>query len=118
MLPAVERVHSLRKLPDGWKDEGSHPLQQAAVKPALALLAALSEQMPNPPHIGPLADGGVQISWERRGHALEFFINGEGSVEYLTEHPTAGTTEQVLQVASSPIGEEVRPFIRSFLLGV
>jgi hypothetical protein len=82
---------------------------------ASTLLTILNEHMPFSPHVGPLGDGGVQISWERGGRALEFFINADGSVDYLTEHPGGGTSEHAFQASGLRMKEELGDLVRAFL---
>jgi hypothetical protein len=87
--PAFARIRGIAGLAENWDSYGASPPSRDALAQARWVLGTLRHRFPglkgrlSPVEVAPLADGGVQLEWERRGGTLELEINPDGTFSYL-----------------------------------
>jgi len=86
--PTLERIRRVADLAKDWDSYGALPPSREALANSRWILSKLEERLPEvedlrPFALSPLADGGMQLEWERPGLSLELEINSDGSYGYL-----------------------------------
>jgi hypothetical protein len=102
---AEHRLVALSRLKKGWDGHSASPVNRDALEFAAQVIAAFMQPRVPAPAIVPLADGGVQIEWHRRGWDLEISVLGPNNI-YVYAYELASQSEHELEVSTdlSPIG--------------
>ncbi|MGL4243222.1 MAG: hypothetical protein ACRCTI_19080 [Beijerinckiaceae bacterium] len=75
---AQKRLRDLQRLPENWG--GSEKPSEHACRVALNLVRSMEKRSYRLPHIAPIADGGVALSYEDGSRAARFDVCNEGEV--------------------------------------
>jgi hypothetical protein len=96
-------------LPNDWDQQGARSIREDAALFALELLYRLLTPTSPAPQIVPLAYGGLQLEWHRRGSDLEIEIAGPNRVSVSFEDPQSGIDQEIeLSADLSPLPNEIR----------
>jgi len=68
--------------PDAYQDVAT---TEAAANAAEALLLAFHRLGVEEPHVGPLANGGLQIEWNHQAGYIEFAVMEDGNITVFVE---------------------------------
>ena len=108
------QLNALLQLAEGWDARRGQPVELAAVRGSVAVLAALMDETSAPPQVFPLSDGGLQIEWHIGGNDIEIEVDCDGEVHVLAT-TTSGETiaEGVVDADAGPaLLASVRDFLR------
>ncbi len=94
---AADRLVELLQLPSGWDGHQADRVSRTIVDYACNLIPRLVGSGVPPPFIAPLAFGGLQIEWHRKGWDLEIEIHAPGKLYvYCREVATGAEWEREL----------------------
>jgi hypothetical protein len=80
---ALQRLETLRQLPENWDTYGSREIQGPALAGALQLLMWVDQGKFPVPQLLPVSGGGIQAEWSSHGRSLEIVIMPDGAAEYI-----------------------------------
>jgi len=82
---SVRRIQALARLQENWDSYGALRIHASAVEGTLRLVAIADSYGLPPPHIVPVADGGLQLEWVDDDRSAEVEVRPDGSVEFLLQ---------------------------------
>lgn len=92
LLPALDRIAELAKLPAGWDREDAEPATAGSVAAACYLIEAVAETQErrgfgrvSPATSSPIPDGGLQVEWEGADARVDVQANPDGSYGFLAK---------------------------------
>lgn len=83
--PVIARINHLFRLPPNWDSYGGRPMAVPAANTALAVLVVVMRPDCPAPNVAPIADGGLELSWNLAGVDLEIFCSPTGTCRALFE---------------------------------
>jgi hypothetical protein len=107
--PTVHSVFRALSLRRGWDTYDARPISYKSAEDALTFLSQIIDPAASPPAVVPLADGGVQIEWHRRGLDVEFAFSPDEQPEIYVADRETGSEWEV--GPSSPEFNEIRPLL-------
>lgn len=82
-LRAIEKIASLRRLPENWDSYGATPISEETLDAAEELIALPALPSVATPRVLPLADGSVQIGWQNGDREADIEVNRDSRFSVL-----------------------------------
>ncbi len=106
----LKRLSELLSLGENWNGYGEKPIQENAVKKAIAVLDTVYQKGPVP-EVVPTPDGGVQLEWEKNGYEIEIEIPSVGPALILVVN-SSGQDEEITSGENSEVWGYVRDLLK------
>lgn len=109
----IDEMRGLLRLRQGWDSYAACPISPYVVVRALRLLLDSLPDKGPAPQVVPMADGGLQLEWHRRGLNIEVTVPPSGPVEVWYEDVASGderetTLDRVPDILSNVLGDLTR----------
>lgn len=78
LMPTVNALQDLLRLPAGWNSYGAVPIEPRAVVATIELMASTMDTDTPAPHVVPTNRGGVQLEWHQPDVDLEIQVLAPG----------------------------------------
>ena len=85
IVALVENIKAFEALPLGWDSYGAHPLNDSAVRAAMALIVRSESTCSTPDRVVPLSNGGLGLRWRKEAAELEIDVDPDGTYEGIIE---------------------------------
>lgn len=82
LLPVVQRISDLARLPEGWDSYGARPLRVRAAQSTLEFLSSVSPVTSQGPAVSLTPEGGLICEWRRGSVSLVVECDPDGELSF------------------------------------